>query len=110
MKVNLKALITGTTLISLPAFLFWGSVAISFLFKQNAISQFYGSLPVSTHALFLVVLPALVLLAITITKQLFEINHNAVYMMSYNLLRKFSYFTIISSILLFALSTVFSRG
>jgi len=107
MKVNLKALITGTTIISLPALFFWGAAIISLLFKYNLLIAFYSNLPVMIHAIILVVLPCLVLLAITITKRSFETQS---YKIVYAALRRFSYFTIISSILLFALSQVFSHS
>ena len=108
MKLSLKTLITGSAIACSPALLFWGAAITAFLYKQNFVSDFYNNLPVIIHALILIVIPALVLLAITITKNLFEQNN--IYKLFYAVLRRFTYFTIVSSILLFTLTMVFSRS
>jgi hypothetical protein len=110
MKINLKTLLTADTLISLPAFLFWSAAILSFFYKQNNISDFYSTIPTAVKALMLIILPAVVLLSITIAKHVFEQQQNNLYKLGYTVLRRFSYFTIISSILLFTLSQVLSRS
>jgi hypothetical protein len=83
---------------------------MSFVYRHNILSDFYGNLSVIIHLFILIILPAIVLLVITITKSSFLIQPNRLYKLLYTLLRRFSYFTIVSSILLFALTTVFSRS